>query len=458
MKEIRLNAFELCAPTHQCPGLWKHPRSRSTEYTKLSYWADLARTLERGLFDGVFIADITGPYDVYAGNADAALRSAAQVPNLDPMVIIPAMAMATENLGFGVTSTLLYEPAYPFARRMSSLDHLTNGRVGWNIVTGYLESAAKAAGLDKQIPHDVRYKMAEDYMELVYKFWEASWQDDAVVKDIEARTYADPARVHKIKHDGPFYKADGIHLSEPSPQRTPVLYQAGGSSAGVAFAGKHAECVFLNGPSKRVVTTRVKRIRDKLVELGRDSHSVRIFSLSTVIVGRTDEEAQAKLADYRRYVDRDGALALLSGWTGIDFSKFDMDEPVKHVRNDAVHAAIDNLTVLDPDRVWTVGEIADFAGIGGASPIIVGSPQTVADQLQSWIEDTDVDGFNLNPTVKPECVADFVDLVVPELQRRGVYKREYAKGTLREKLFNAGARTSAPHPSAAYRGGTGVEA
>lgn len=451
MREIRLNAFELCAPTHQSPGLWKHPRSRASEYTSLKYWTDLARTLERGLFDGVFIADIMGPYDVFGGNADAALRGATQVPNIDPMLVVPAMAMATEHLGFGVTSTLLYEPAYPFARRMSSLDHLTNGRIGWNIVTGYLDSAAKAAGLDKQVPHDVRYEMAEEYMDLVYKFWEASWEDNAVVRDIAAGTYVDPGRVHKVEHAGQHYKANGIHLTEPSPQRSPVLYQAGGSTAGVAFAAKHAECVFLNGPSKRVVTTRVKRIRDKLSEQGRDPRSVLIFTLSTIIVGRTDEEAHAKLAEYRRYVDRDGALALLSGWTGIDFSKFDMNEPVKHVRNDAVHAAIDNLTVLDPDRVWTVGEIADFAGIGGASPIIVGSPATIADQLEAWVKETDVDGFNLNPTVKPECIDDFVDLVVPELQRRGVYKREYSSGTLREKLFKAGARSTHPHPSAVYR-------
>lgn len=250
-------------------------------------------------------------------------------------------------------------------------------------------------------------------MDVVYKFWEGSWQDDAVVRDKEKGVYVDPARVHRISHNGPYYKADGIHICEPSPQRTPVLYQAGGSTAGVAFAGKHAECVFLNGPSQRVVITRVKRIRDKLAELGRDPASVLIFALSTIIVGRTEEEAQAKLADYRKYVDRDGALALLSGWTGIDFSKFDMNEPVKHARNDAVHAAIDNLTVLDPSRVWTVGEIADFACIGGASPVLVGSPTQIADQLQDWMEKTGVDGFNLNPTVKPECITDFVDLVVP---------------------------------------------
>lgn len=226
-RDILINAFHMNTIGHQSPGMWTHPRDTSRNYTDLAYWADLARTLERGLIDGLFLADVLGVYDVYAGTPDAALRNAVQVPVNDPSLIIPPMAMVTEHLGFGVTCTLSFEPPYPFARRMSTLDHLTKGRIGWNVVTGYLDSAAKGMGQGAQVGHDRRYDVAEDYMQVVYKLWEGSWEDGAVLADRERRQFADPAKVHRVTHDGPFYKLDAIHLSEPSPQRTPVLYQAG---------------------------------------------------------------------------------------------------------------------------------------------------------------------------------------------------------------------------------------
>jgi alkanesulfonate monooxygenase len=215
MKEIRLNAFEMNCVGHQSPGLWAHPRDRSLNYTDLGYWTGLAKTLERGRFDGIFLADVLGLYDVYGGSPDAALRHAVQVPVNDPLLLIPAMAAATEHLGFGVTCTLSYEPPYTLARRMSTLDHLTRGRAGWNIVTGYLDSAAAGMGLGVQPRHDQRYDIADEYMEVVYKLWEGSWEDGAVQRDRGARVFADPAKIHRIKHAGLFYNVDAIHLSEP---------------------------------------------------------------------------------------------------------------------------------------------------------------------------------------------------------------------------------------------------
>ena len=182
-KEIRLNAFEMNCVAHQSPGLWRHPRDRSREYKRLPYWIELAQILERGLFDGLFLADVLGVYDVFGGEARAASTHAAQIPVNDPLLLVPAMAAATRHLGFGVTVNLSSEPPYNFARRMSTLDHLTEGRIGWNIVTGYLDSAARGAGRDKQTAHDDRYAIAEDYMEVVYKLWEGSWADDAVRAD-----------------------------------------------------------------------------------------------------------------------------------------------------------------------------------------------------------------------------------------------------------------------------------
>jgi len=450
-KQIRLNAFDMNAASHQSPGLWRHPRDRSTSYARLDYWTDLARTLERGKFDGIFLADVMGIYDVYGGTPDVALRSGVQVPVNDPSLIVPAMAMVTEHLGFGVTCTLSYEPPYPFARRMSTLDHLTNGRIGWNIVTGYLDSAAKGSGLSKQASHDLRYAVADEYMDVVYKLWEASWDDDAVVLDRVRGVYTDPAKVRRIHHRGENYQVDAVHLTEPSPQRTPVLYQAGASPKGMSFAAKHAECIFINGPSSVVLSKTVRKIREQIAAQGREQSSILIFAGMTVIVGRDDKEAEERLNDYRKYIDRDGALALMSGWTGIDFSSYDKSDRVQHIRNDAIHSAVDRFTIADPDRVWTIGEVAEFVGIGGAGPLIVGSPRRVADELEKWMEDTGVDGFNLMYTVMPECMTDFVGLVVPELQQRGVYKADYTPGTLREKLLGGAARTSLPHPSAVFR-------
>jgi FMN-dependent oxidoreductase (nitrilotriacetate monooxygenase family) len=451
-KEIRLNAFDMNCVVHQSAGLWRHPRDRSDQYKSLDYWVELAKILERGKFDALFIADVLGVYDVYGGNVNAALAEATQVPLNDPVLLIPAMSYATSNLGFGVTCTLSFEPPYPFARRMSTLDHLTEGRIGWNIVTGYLNSAAKGVGLDAQTSHDLRYRIGDEYMEVMYKLWEGSWEDDAVIRDRKSGIFTRPDKVHKVQHEGEYYRVNAIHLSEPSPQRTPVLYQAGASNAGCEFAAKHAECVFMLGPSKQVVRPRVSDIRARAVRYGRSPNDIFIFTLMTVIVGRTEEEAQAKYQEYRSFISHRGALTLLAGWTGIDFSQYQLDDVLQHIRNDAINSAVDAFTVADPNRKWTVREVAEFVGIGGMGAVVVGSPQSVADQLQAWVDETDVDGFNLAYAVTPESFSDFVELVVPELQRRGIYKHDYAAGTLREKLYGKDhSRLPDTHPAARYR-------
>jgi alkanesulfonate monooxygenase len=451
-KEIRLNAFAMNCVAHQSPGLWTHPRDRTANYHRLPYWTDLAKTLERGRFDGLFLADVLGVYDVYGNGPDAALRNATQTPANEPLLLIPAMAAVTENLGFGVTSNLSYEPPYPFARRMSTLDHLTDGRIGWNVVTGYLDSAARGAGKDKQTAHDDRYEVADEYMELVYKLWEGSWQDDAVLRDRARGVFADPSKVHRIRHEGKNYRLDAIHLSEPSPQRTPVLYQAGTSPRGRQFAAAHAECVFMSGPSAKIIAPRVAAIRAQAAEFGRNPAEILMFSMMTIILGRTEAEARAKYADYRSHINAEGALALMSGWTGVDFSTYDLDQQVRHVQNDAGRTALDNVTRADPDRVWTVREVVEHVGIGGAGPVVVGTPEKVADDLEAWFEQTDVDGLNVAFAVSPGDFEDIADMLVPELTRRGRYKDAYRPGTLREKLFGTGrARLEASHPAARFR-------
>jgi len=334
---------------------------------------------------------------------------------------------------------------------MSTLDHLTKGRAGWNIVSSYLDSAARNFGMKQQIKHDDRYAVADEYMEVCYKLWETSWEDDAVLRDTRSGVFTEPDKVHSIEHYGEYFQVPGYHLCEPSPQRTPVLYQAGASRRGKDFAARHAECVFVAAPSRTILKNYVSDIRRRAAGFGRDPSQLLFFNLFTVIVAPTEAEAKRKHAEYRQYVSYDGALALVSGWTGIDFGQYQRDQRLEYIENDAVQSATESLTVSDPSKIWTVEEVANWVGIGGLGPLVVGSTEQVADALEEWVEETDVDGFNLAYAVTHESFRDFVDLVVPELQKRGRYKQKYRPGTLREKLFNNGPRLPDQHPAGIIR-------
>jgi len=452
--QIRFNAFDMNCVAHQSPGLWRHPSDQSWRYKDIGYWTELARIAERGLFDGVFIADVLGTYDVFGGNDLAAIRNGAQVPVNDPLQIAAVMAAVTENVGFGITAGTAFEHPTPFARRLSTLDHLTGGRVGWNVVTGYLPSAAKNMGQEDQLEHDRRYDQADEYLEVVYKLLEGSWEDDAVVRDVERGVFADPERVHHIGHQGEFFRVPGIHLSEPSPQRTPVIFQAGASSRGIAFAAENAEAIFIGAPTRALAKKNVAAIREALVRAGRRPDSAKIYLLATIVVDETDAAARAKYEEYLSYSSTEGVLAFMSGWMGIDLSKYDLDEPIGNVQSNAIHSAVAAFQAENPDgKTWTVRDIAEWGAIGGQGTKIVGSPATVADTLQSLVEETGVDGFNLAYAVTPGSFEDVVEFVVPELQRRGAYPLEYAPGTLRNKLFGAGDRLPEDHRGARYRVG-----
>ncbi|SPC15289.1 LLM class flavin-dependent oxidoreductase [Cupriavidus taiwanensis] len=446
-KQILLNAFNMNCVGHINHGLWTHPRDRSAEYNTLEYWVDQARTLERGLFDGLFIADIVGVYDVYRGNVDVTLRESIQLPVNDPLLLVPAMAAATRHLGFGVTVNLTYEQPYLLARRFSTLDHLTRGRVGWNIVTGYLDSAARAMGLEGQLAHDERYDRADEFLDVLYKLWEGSWQNDAVLRDKAARVFADPSKVRKVSHSGRYYKVDGYHLSEPSPQRTPVLFQAGSSGRGQRFAARHAECVFISPPNKEAARKTVSALREQLVAAGRRPDDVKVFMGAAVVTGRTEVEARARHAEYRDYASREAGLAHFAASTGVDFARYGLDDPVNYEGGNAIESA----TKTAAQHGWTRRKLLDLFELGGRYPAIVGNPSQVADTLAEWVDETGIDGFNLSRTVVPESYEDFVDLVVPALQERGRYKTAYADGTLRHKLFAEGDRLPARHAAGAFR-------
>jgi FMN-dependent oxidoreductase (nitrilotriacetate monooxygenase family) len=445
-RRIRFNAFQMNAASHQAPGLWRHPRDASHRYTDPEHWVELARLLERGVFDGVLFADVLGANDVYAGSPEAALRHGVQLPVNDPLALIPLMAQATRHLGFGVTCALAYEHPYLFARRLSTLDHLTRGRIGWNIATRCFDSADRNMGLAQPPTAEERFDIAEEYLEVVYKLWEASWEDDAVRRDRAGGVYTDPAKVHPIAHHGRHFDVPGIHLCEPSPQRTPLLQvQAGTSVRATRLAAQHAECIFVSGPSIAVVRRLVEQVRQALSAAGRTREDVLIYAQALVITAPTAAQAQDKHMDLLRHVDVEGALALLSGWTGIDFSRHPRQAPIEAVATSAERTALAAFTQGQPGRRWTVGEAARFIGLGGRGPVIVGSPPQVADQFEQWADNAGIDGFNLSYALAHETLQDVVDLVVPELQQRGRYAESYSAGPLREQLFDRGPRLPASH-------------
>jgi long-chain alkane monooxygenase len=454
---IRVNAFDMNCVAHQSPGLWRHPDDQSWRYKDLGYWTELAKLLERGRFDGLFIADVLGTYDGYGASDEAAIRHAAQIPVSDPLLLVSAMALVTDDLGFGITTGTGFEHPYPFARRLSTLDHLTNGRIGWNVVTGYLPAAARNMGQTDQPAHDARYDHADEYLEVLYKLWEGSWEDDAVVRDRERGIFTDPAKVHHIGHDGTHFSVPGVHLAEPSPQRTPAIYQAGSSPRGVRFAAENAEAILTAAPTKAILRETVSTIRRELELAGRDPYSAKIFNLSTVVTAETDEEAHAKHAEYRSYGDPEGALVFMSGWMGVDLARYGLDEPIGNVDSNAILSAVAAFQSADPGgREWAVRDIAEWGEIGGMGPRIVGSGVRVANTLQEWVDETDVDGFNLAYAITPGSFADFVEYVVPILTARGAYQSAYTPGTLRNKLSGRGDRLPDEHRGAGYRvGGPG---
>ncbi|MFA5976658.1 LLM class flavin-dependent oxidoreductase [Pseudomonas sp. Y39-6] len=450
---IILNAFEMTCVSHQAAGTWRHPDSQAWKYKDLDYWVELAKLLERGYFDSVFIADVVGVYDIYRGSVETSLLDADQVPVNDPFFQVPAMATVTKHLGFGVTSALTYEQPYALARKFSTLDHLTKGRVAWNVVTSYLNSAAVNLGLKQQISHDERYDIADEFLDVTYKLWEGSWDEDAVLRDRERGVFTDPSKVHPIGHKGKYYDVPGIHLSEPSPQRTPVIFQAGASSRGRAFAAKHAEGVFISPATAEQAREVSDDIRNRAVAAGRSRDSVKVFTLLTVITGESDEAAQAKYRDYLSYANGEGMLSFYGGWTGIDFSEYDPDQPLEAIDNDSIRSVLELLATADPDRKWTPRDIIKHRSIGGLGPVLVGGPKTVADEMERWVDVGGIDGFNLAYAITPGTFEDLVEFIVPELQRRGRVRTAYEGDTLRENLLDGTSPYAADdHPAARYRG------
>ena len=447
-KRILLNAFSMNCVSHHQHGLWVREDTRQLEYTQIDPWIELAQILEKGCFDALFLADVVGVYDTYKGGPETSIIEGMQVPANDPAMLVSAMAHATENIGFAYTSSVYQAHPFTFARQMSTLDHLTKGRIAWNIVTSYLRNAGFNYGLGGLPEHNKRYDLADEYLEVTYKLWEGSWEDDAVLADRKRGIYADPAKIHKINHVGKHFDVAGPHLSEPSPQRTPLLFQAGSSTRGRSFAAKHAECIFileskemLQGPGNVI-----EDIRNQASQLGRKPDDILFFQGITPVVGSTESEAKAKEAEYIEQFSTEGALAHLSGGVGVDMGVVDLDQPLSTLDPQGMRGYVKSLIESAPDKKRS---FRDLIRNRMAGRFLTGTPEQIADSLEEWRK-KGVDGFNIVYSVTPGSFVDFIDGVVPVLQSRGLVQRGYSPGPLREKIFGA-PRLTERHYGARFR-------
>jgi len=450
---IILNAFTMATVSHLNYGLWRHPADQTHRYTSVGYWIELARNLDESGFDCLFIADALGQIDVYGGSPDAALRHGIQSPLIDPLLLVSAMGAATTRLGFGITLSTTYEHPYLAARKFTTLDHLTQGRIGWNVVTSQQESAARNLGLTKQVDHDKRYDVADEFLEVTYKLWQGSWDDDAVVRvtDLDRSVYTDPSKVRPIAHKGTYYSVPDGHVAEPSPQRVPVLLQAGTSARGSDFAARHAEIVFVVGAGSDGVRDNVRRIRQQAVEHGRAPDNIKFITAVAVIVAETDIAAREKFDEYYGYYDPVTSIIHYSSMTGVDFADTPRDTIVRYQKTEASQSVLKQFDPATSGRQWTLDDAANPADSFGRARTFIGSASSVADQLEQWLDDTETDGINLIQLVSPESFVDFGRLVIPELRARGRI-RQRAGATLRQTIFpnNDTGRPPADHPATRF--------
>ncbi|GAB3471263.1 NtaA/DmoA family FMN-dependent monooxygenase [Kineococcus endophyticus] len=453
VKPLLLNLFEMNCVSHITHGLWRLPGNRRHTFEDVEYWTTLARTAEEAGFDAVFLADVVGAYDVFRGGPETALREGLQIPSNDPLLVVPAMAVVTEHLGFGVTFSTSYEPPFAFARRMSTLDHLTRGRVGWNVVTSYLPNAARNFGLADEIEHDHRYAIADEFMEVVYKLWEGSWDDDAVVADRDRGVYTDPTRVRYVHHTGEHFRVAGPHLTSPSPQRTPLVVQATASRAGIEFAGRHAELVFTGGPDEASVRRTIAAVREAAVRHGRQAEDVKFVVQASVVTGRTAAEVAAKVAEHERFDSLDGRLAHAS----LPF------DPTAHPRDRTVGEALAAEGRLDDPATrgfpleQRIADFLDATGRFARTFSVAGEPHVVVAEIERWLDDVGIDGINLTQHHSYGTLEDFGEFVVPRLRERGRRPEGYVKGqTMRERFGGAGPHLPPDHPGRRFAGGRGL--
>ena len=421
------------ACTHTLLG-WADPKDRQLDGLQdFAYWQGLARTLERGRFDGVFFADSPATHAVYKDSVVPSVQYGASWPNHDPMPLVAVMAAATQHLGIGVTLSTTGTTPYLATRRISTLNYLSGGRVGWNIVTGFSNAEHMANGVGAQMPHDERYDFADEFMAVCYELWN-SVPPEAILANAATGQFADPSKIKQVDFKGRYVSCKAVAPTLPSPHGRPLLFQAGSSGRGMQFALDHAEVIFGIQPHVAGMRKGMEQLRTAAAARGKNQEAKMIFGLQP-IVRSTEAEARERMEELTQRIPLDAILARLSGVFGVDLSKYDPEMPLAEMETQASRGLM-SATVTGADgKAITLREAASKWALSVAIPQIVGTPEQVADEMERIWRETGCHGFNLSPTTNPDSVDDFVDHVVPLLQRRGVYRTEYEGKNFRENLL-----------------------
>ncbi|BCP55542.1 monooxygenase [Kaistia sp. 32K] len=422
-RKLRINVNVQSSGAH--PASWRSPQGRPLATVDIAHFQEVARIAERGKLDAVFLAD------ALAIHPDP---STAPMWTIDPIVLTTAMALATENIGFIVSNSTTFSQPYNLARAFLSLDHISGGRVGWNIVTTYDERAATNFGLAQLPPHEERYAAAAEFVDLVLKLWD-SWEADALVADLASGVFADHARIHKTGHVGKYAAATGPLQVPRSPQGRPLLVQAGSSPQGRDLAAQFAEGVFTIQQVLGEAQAYYADIKRRASAYGRDPATVAVLPGISLVIGGTEAEARARKRELDEIAGIDKQLPRYAARLGVAPSELDLDKPVPTHLLERIRSAPGSRGWADANFALaseglTVREI--IAQGGGAHRLVVGSPEQIADHIQSWFEAGAADGFNIMSDVYPDGLAAFSDHVVPVLQKRGLFRTEYEGRTLRE--------------------------
>lgn len=416
------------------PAAWLHPSTPLGGEISFAHFADLGRTAEEGKLDFIFYADSAA---VRAGNLDVIKRTNGHIAHFEPVTLLSAVAAVTERVGLAATVSTSFTEPYNVARQFASLDHLSGGRVGWNVVTSADPTAASNYGLE-QDDHGRRYQRANEFVSVVNGLWD-SWADDAFVRDRDQGIFFDPNKMYPLNHTGEFYNVRGPLNIHRTPQGRPVVISAGGSDPGKDHAARTSEVVFAVDRDITAAKAFYEDQKSRLAKYGRSADSLKILTSLNPFVGRTDEEAQEKLQSLQARIHPDVGRAFLSVDLGIDLMGLPVDEPIPEAlipeTSNRTKSYFEKIVAAMREENLSIRQLYERAAAsrGGMNPVI-GSPKAIADRMQEWFEAGACDGFMVRISHLPEGLKDFVSLVVPELQRRGLFRTDYSGSTLREHL------------------------
>ncbi|MBY6367930.1 LLM class flavin-dependent oxidoreductase [Rhodococcoides corynebacterioides] len=448
-RELHLAGFLIASHVTHSHAAWRHPAS-ATDYLSPDYYTRVARTLERGTFDFLFFADLLATPVRYGDDIAVPLRSGTQASaTIDPSLVAATLASVTERIGLAITKSTTYFHPYEVARIFATLDHLSRGRAGWNVVTSLNQAEAQNFGQLDHLPHDQRYDRAHEFLELAYDLW-GSWDRDALVQDKATGVFADPSKVRTVDHDGRFYRSRGPLTVPHSPQSRPVIFQAGSSSTGRDFAARWADAIFEIDPTPEGRRAYYDDVKSRASNLGRNPDHLKIFPSFVPFVGETESIAREKQAFHNELADPVSGLITLSVHTDHDFSQYDLDAPVTDVAVPGSQGLFDLARRLSDRDSLTLRDVGKLYAQGVLLPQFVGTASDIADLIEEGFHGGEADGYILSAAQAPGTLDDFVDQVVPELRRRGLFRTEYTGTTLREHLgLPAASLTPTPRAVAA---------